>query len=121
MVVSLDRLAPLKSHFVLDISLLIEQVMATGGVDAMEVDVPQPSTTITTTTDQSVDATKAPIVLKKWNGVVLWGYDIEVDICAICRNKVVETCIDCQANSFIGPTETCNIAWGECNHVSDNH
>ena len=45
--------------------------------------------------------------VKKWNAVALWAWDIVVDNCAICRNHIMDLCIECQANqvpypSFVG-------------------
>ena len=36
--------------------------------------------------------------MKKWNAVALWAWDIVVDNCAICRNHIMDLCIECQAN-----------------------
>lgn len=36
--------------------------------------------------------------LKKWNAVALWTWDIGVDTCAICRNNIMDMCIEAQAN-----------------------
>ncbi|KAJ9105298.1 RING-box protein 1 [Naganishia friedmannii] len=36
--------------------------------------------------------------VKKWNAVALWAWDIVVDNCAICRNHIMDHCIECQAN-----------------------
>ena len=35
--------------------------------------------------------------VKKWNAVALWAWDIVVDNCAICRNHIMDLCIECQA------------------------
>ena len=40
--------------------------------------------------------------VKKWNAVALWAWDIVVDNCAICRNHIMELCIECQV-SPVGP------------------
>jgi hypothetical protein len=36
--------------------------------------------------------------LKKWNAVALWTWDICVENCAICRNQIMDMCIEAQAN-----------------------
>ncbi|XP_058213499.1 RING-box protein 1a isoform X1 [Rhododendron vialii] len=36
--------------------------------------------------------------IKKWNAVALWAWDIVVDNCAICRNHIMDLCIECEAN-----------------------
>ncbi|CAO3643415.1 unnamed protein product [Cunninghamella echinulata] len=41
---------------------------------------------------------KQQFEVKKWNAVALWAWDIVVDNCAICRNHIMDLCIECQAN-----------------------
>lgn len=40
--------------------------------------------------------------------------DIIVDNCAICRNHIMDPCIECQANQTAS-TDACTVAWGVCN------
>lgn len=37
--------------------------------------------------------------LKKWNSVAMWSWDVECEICAICRVQVMDACLRCQAES----------------------
>ena len=37
--------------------------------------------------------------VKKWNAVALWSYNMKTDTCAICRNHIMDQCIECQAST----------------------
>ena len=70
-------------------------------------------------TSNSSETTKQRFTVKKWSAVALWAWDVQVDTCAICKNHIMDQCIECQANQVKG--EECDPAWGNCNHAYHFH
>ncbi|KAK6461700.1 Skp1 Cullin-F-box ubiquitin protein ligase subunit [Scheffersomyces coipomensis] len=64
---------------------------------------------------------KAKFEVKKWTAVAFWSWDIQIENCAICRNHLMEPCIECQPNAPGSNQEACIAAWGACNHAFHMH
>ncbi|KCV73338.1 hypothetical protein H696_00877 [Fonticula alba] len=84
---------------------------------------------------QSADADRPYFEIRKWNAVALWSWDLAIENCAICRNHIMDRCINCQArqSSASGPGDTpgsgssstgeteCSVSWGQCGHAFHYH
>lgn len=87
--------------------------------DKMDIDVenvPQQSTKT-----QSKQEKKKKFEIKKWTAVAFWSWDIAVDNCAICRNHIMEPCIECQPMAISDTDTECVAAWGTCGHAFHLH
>ncbi|XVF50573.1 hypothetical protein PTKIN_Ptkin04bG0112000 [Pterospermum kingtungense] len=69
--------------------------MATMDTDVLMVPIGEASSSIAPSS-----STKKPkcFEIKKWNAVTLWAQDIVVDNYVICKNHIMDLCIECQAN-----------------------
>lgn len=58
------------------------------------------------------------IKITKFIPVALWSLKTKMENCAICRNHIMDTCIEC-SSSFSG--QECKICWGKCGHAFHKH
>lgn len=49
-----------------------------------------------------------------------WG-DGESTNCAICRNLIMEPCIECQSGQSHADGGQCTVSWGQCSHGFHTH
>uniref|UniRef100_A0A0N4ZPF1 RING-type domain-containing protein n=1 Tax=Parastrongyloides trichosuri TaxID=131310 RepID=A0A0N4ZPF1_PARTI len=64
-----------------------------------------------------------PFKIKKFTPVACWSWDTECDTCAICRAKLMESCLRCQTGKTPSSgieEQTCIVVWGTCNHSYHN-
>lgn len=77
--------------------------------------------------DENKDTKQKPkkkrFEIKKWTAVAFWSWDQTNETCAICRNHLMEPCIECQGKLEAGSTEHvhCPRAVGQCNHSFHLH
>lgn len=62
---------------------------------------------------------KPEIKLISWDLVGIWSLDIQIETCAICRNHIMDSCVECQ--NGLGSLEACTVSWGKCGHAFHSH
>lgn len=57
----------------------------------------------------------------QFRGVAMWAWDVVVDNCAICRNSIMDICIECQADQKSTEDADCSVSLGQCKHAFHSH
>jgi len=57
--------------------------------------------------------------IKKIEGIAFWSWDLKTDTCAICKNEIMEPCIQC--NTSENNINSCTFITGICNHTYHLH
>jgi len=60
----------------------------------------------------------ATVTINKLNLLGTWKYNIIADTCAMCRNNLLNQCLECESNSSI---VECQIVTGKCEHSYHYH
>ncbi len=47
----------------------------------------------------SSNKTDTMFTLKRWNLVAMWSWDVECEVCAICRTPLMDSCLKCQTDN----------------------
>ena len=61
---------------------------------------------------------KNKIEILHWDLVATWSLDLQVETCTICRNHIMDMCIECQ-NEVV--SSVCSVSWGKCGHAFHKH
>src|SRR5271157_4355123 len=82
----------------------------------------QPCEVSNSSSQQSNNDTEFKITgnVKYIKPVAVWGYDIENDLCDICKSKLTSKCIDCISKLNV-IDNSCSISKGKCGHAFHYH
>ncbi len=62
--------------------------------------------------------TQPKVEIVSWDIVATWSLDLQIEICAICRNHIMDMCIECQSSA---ESTKCRSSWGKCGHAFHKH
>lgn len=60
------------------------------------------------------------IDVKSFSTIALWSWKDNVQVCAICRSTLLETCNTCEGGGIMNPT-LCQSVKGPCDHIFHYH
>jgi RING-box protein 1 len=56
-------------------------------------------------------------VVEQWSPVAIYNYKIDQDTCSICRNNIMEQCVQCSTTI----NKKCEVSLGKCGHGYHYH
>jgi RING-box protein 1 len=83
-------------------------------------ELPKPDTEILDTISKICEPTVKPVFdLLHWAPTAYWSWNIKEDTCTICRNNIMDMCIECTTNNRDG--SQCHLSKGTCSHIFHKH
>lgn len=67
----------------------------------------------------SEDKIKPVFEMLHWAPLAVWSWNIKEDTCTICRNNIMDMCIECSTNNRDGTM--CHLSKGTCGHYFHHH
>ena len=61
------------------------------------------------------------IQLVNVHGVAYWNWNLQNEVCAICRNPIIDYCIECLSDETKNQENGCPISQGVCQHAFHHH